>query len=209
MSGFRFRTPDFHYADMRIVKHGGRSRRVGSGAAAALCALAASVALVGCDDESGLALERPEPTPSTAGSAPSPLTAASTPERVLAQYEGFWSVVVPVADAPKERRRAMLEPYATDPALGRILRGVLAQEAYGRSTYGKYVLHPKAPEIAGAVATVQDCQDTSQAGQKDRKTGERLTKGVKNNPVVVTMKRSKDGVWRVATVEYVDGECRP
>ncbi len=47
------------------------------------------------------------------------------------------------------------------------------------------------------------------SGQKDRKTGERLTRGLKNNPVAVTMTRGADGVWRVATVDYPGGECQP
>jgi hypothetical protein len=130
-------------------------------------------------------------------------------EQISTQYGAFWAVLTPASDASRERRRAMLEPYATEPALSRILRGMLAQELAGRGAYGEDVLHPDPPEITGRTATISDCLDSSLSGQKDRRTGERLTRGVKNNPVVVTMTRGEDGVWRVATVDYPGGKCRP
>jgi hypothetical protein len=199
------RAPDSHYLGMRAWRLGVMVRP-----AVLAAVLTASVAMAGCDDKSDATLERPSAPQSGAGrntASPAPKK-PSTAEQILAQYEGFWSVVIPVADVPKERRRSTLEPYATEPALSRILRGVVAAEAYGRSGYGKYVLHPQSPRIKGAVATIRDCQDSSGVGQKNRKTGERLTRGVKRDPVVTTMRRV-DGVWRVSEVKYLDGGCLP
>jgi hypothetical protein len=187
---------------------GGRPSLAGS---VAVVGLAVTLLLTaGCKGNDAASLEQPDARPSATTSTETAPTSAATQsavDGVLAQYRGFWSVVVPVADAPRDRRKKMLEPYSVDPALSRILRGVVAAETYGRSSYGEYVLRPDPPTIKGATATVRDCQDSSGVGLRDRKTGKRLTRGRSHDPVVTTLRRGADGVWRVATVEYLDGSC--
>jgi hypothetical protein len=53
---------------------------------------------------------------------------------------------------------------------------------------------------------INDCQDSSHAGNADRATGKRLTVGVPRHPVTATM-HLVDGTWRVAFVAYQDAHC--
>ena len=58
-------------------------------------------------------------------------------------------------------------------------------------------------------AVFNDCQDWSQAGVLDTKTGNKLTVGAANTPVRVTVLRTGDG-WRVAKAELLQGAtCTP
>lgn len=178
-------------------------------AALSIAGLVALGGVVACDDDGSMAADQPKSTRSSTSASPPRSPAPSAADQVLKQYRAFWASLVPTADAAKERRRALLAPYATDPALSRILRGMLAQELSGRGVYGEVILYPEPPRVSGRTAEIADCQNASMSGQKDRRTGERLTRGVKNNPVTVTMTRGGDGIWRVATVDYPGGTCQP
>ena len=56
---------------------------------------------------------------------------------------------------------------------------------------------------------LNDCQDGSQAGFLDTKTGNKLTVGTPNTPVRGTLQRTPAG-WRVANAEALEGvTCTP
>jgi hypothetical protein len=174
--------------------------------------LVAGGLLVGCRGEPANDA-RPVPT-SVAASGPT-ATATGTPGRstvpvadqVLAQYTAFWTVITPASRAPAARRRAILAPYATDPELSRLLRGLVAAEAVGEGQYGAEVPRARVTSVRGDTAAVIDCQDASNAGKLSLETGKKLTRGVARNPVNATLRRGTDGRWRVATVEFTRGEC--
>jgi hypothetical protein len=141
-------------------------------------------------------------TPSAASSTEPPVEAD-----VLAQYAGFWTVIVPASRARADRRRAIVAQYATDPELSRLLRGLVAAEMVGEGQYGAAVPHARVVSVRGSVAMVRDCQDASRAGRISLKTGKPITRGVARNPVKASLARDVDGRWRVSTVEFTGGTC--
>ena len=102
----------------------------------------------------------------------------------------------------------MLAPYAVDPELKSLLRGMATADRKGQVFYGEDKPRPRLLRMSTqqSAAVVDDCQDSSHSGLADRKTGQRLTVGVTRNHVVVTMHLT-DAVWRVAFVSYSKTKC--
>lgn len=175
-----------------------RSRRVLPAAISA-----AVLALVGCSSDNGVQTEDPAATVAMTPTR----SAASEQEAILAAYRAFFDAQTGISEAPAAERRAMLEPLATDPALSRVLRGMLAADDAGEVGYGKEVIDPRVTRVDGDEAEIADCQDTSTAGRKNRSTGKVITRGTPEADVEATMQRGADGTWRVATVDYKDDEC--
>lgn len=178
-----------------------RMRLVATVAVALLLALFVGA----CSDADGVMRETPSP-----GITPPPTTTASpTPtteeQRILAQYRAFWQIQTPASEAPAGQRKAMLEPYATDPALSRVVRGMRASDNVGQVGYGEVIPHPRIKSIEGAVAFLRDCQDGSKAGRKERDTGRIVTRGTARDLAEVTLRHGPDGAWRVATIDYPRG----
>jgi hypothetical protein len=172
-------------------------------------AAATAACLVACTSETPPQV--PSPTSLSVAST-SPTTAArpSAPtedQQVLRQYAAFWTVITSASQAAASRRPALLAPYATEPELSRLLRGLLATDAAGQRQYGAAIPRARVVSIRGATASVADCQNAAGAGLASRTTGERLTRGVVRNPVNATLLRGSDGRWRVSTVEFTKGRC--
>lgn len=164
---------------------------------------AAVLGLTGCTSDNGVQTEEPAATVTT---SPAP-SAASEHEDIVAAYREFFAAQTRISEAPAAERRSMLEPLATDPALSRVLRGMLAADDADEVGYGKEVINPRVTRVDGDQAEITDCQDTSGAGRKNRSTGKVITRGTPEADVEATMQRGVDGNWRVATVEYKDDEC--
>jgi hypothetical protein len=151
----------------------------------------------------------PSSTGLSASPAPSPSATPESPqEMVRAQYLRFWTQLALTSRQPAARRRDMLEDVAVDPQLKSVLAGMARLERDNQILYGENRPRPSirvAPD--GLTAVVDDCQDSSGAGTADRRTGRRLTAGTPRNHVVVTMKRSPDGVWRMAFASYTKTPC--
>lgn len=80
-----------------------------------------------------------------------------------------------------------------------------------KAGYGQIIPYISWPQpIDGKdTAVLSDCQDGSQAGVLDTKTGFKLTVGTPNTPVRGTLRRTPQG-WKVATGELVQGTtCTP
>ncbi|MFI7449675.1 hypothetical protein ACIBQX_19425 [Nonomuraea sp. NPDC049714] len=111
--------------------------------------------------------------------------------------------------APAEERRAVLEPVATQPLLGTMLKGIAALRAKGRVTWGQPVFHPFDVEIHGDRAALHDCQDLRNAGQTDYRTGKTLNRGMANIHMVAAFSKEKDGMWRVVQMQRLTAPCSP
>ena len=175
---------------------------------AMVCALAVLVGsgLAGCaGDADGAA------TPAPSLSAPSTPAASPVDEQaaLLAQYRKFWESLTPISLLPEPERRAALAQLAVDPALKSLLAGMRANDDAGEVFYGAHVPNPEPVPISpdGKTALVDDCQDSTGTGLASRSTMEPKTRGVPNNHVNVTMKKSSDGVWKVAFVAYTKTPC--
>ena len=101
-----------------------------------------------------------------------------------------------------------MRTLAVDPALQRVMGGMAASDAAGEVGYGEDIVRPILSSVHGETAVLTDCQDTSNHGRAKTATGERVTVGVKDTLVNVTMARGADRAWRMATIEYEPaGSC--
>ena len=151
--------------------------------------------------------------PSPSATAPSFVSSLSedptTAERraVERAYVQFWTVSRGLDQLPQEQWRSTLEKVSVDSMLTQLLEGTRIQRDQGIKLYGQVVAHVTGVEVKPDRAEVQDCQDASQAGQADARTGKPRTVGVPRNPVKGTLVRGADGAWRVALIEYPGGNC--
>jgi hypothetical protein len=164
------------------------------------------VTVAGCSSDGGVETE----LPIAAATGPSPSVTSSTASdeaEILAAYREFFARQAEISLAPKEQRRVLLEPFTTDPALNRVLRGMFAAEELGEVGYGQPVVNPTVTEIDGDTATIIDCQDGENAGRKKRSGGKITTRGMANTKVVATAERGPDDRWRMATFDYPEEPC--
>lgn len=126
---------------------------------------------------------------------------------ILSQYHKVFRVAQKAERVPAGQRRAMLAPYLTEPQLSHVLQGIRELREKGIRTYGYRELHPYDLQITGSKATLHDCQNTSHTGQIRVKTGEKLTRGVKQDHYVITLVRGADGKWRVKYVDKGKRSC--
>lgn len=182
-------------------------RATGRATAVVMALLAAVVAACDSADSSGV----PPPTPSAfASTTPSASgTSAAQAERaaVEAAYRRFWAVSWEVDKQPASRWRPVLSTVSVDPLLTRLYAGTKAQQQAGIRLYGQVLPRPVVGRVTGGRANVRDCQDASQAGQADARTGARKTIGVARTPVSASLMRGADGAWRVSDVRYTGGTC--
>ncbi|MGQ0842982.1 MAG: hypothetical protein ACT4QF_02490 [Sporichthyaceae bacterium] len=191
---------------MNSTRSSGRARY----ATAALAASLAGALLAGCGSAGKVSLEAADPIAVSSTPSPSVMptpTPADEQAAILAQYREFFARQAEISLAPKEQRKAMLEPFTTNPALQRVLGGMFAAEEFGEVGYGAPVVDPTVQSIEGDTATVHDCQDGRGAGRKKRDTGKITTRGMDDTKVVATLKRGEDGLWRMATVEFPEEPC--
>jgi hypothetical protein len=166
----------------------------------------AALVLSSCSSSGDVKTEQPEPVATSVVSSPSP-TGIDETAAILAAYREFFARQAEISMAAKGERQALLAPFTTDPALQRVLRGMLAAEEIGEVGYGQPVVNPVVHSIDGDVATVYDCQDGSQAGRKNKATGKVVSRGAKKSKAVVTLHRGDDDRWRVATIAFPDEPC--
>jgi hypothetical protein len=165
-----------------------------------------ALALAGCGSSGGVKTEAPLPVAATESPTPT-VTSADQTEAILAAYREFFARQTEISLAPNDQRKQLLEPFTTEPALDRVLRGMFAADGFGEVGYGQPVLHPEVRAIDGDTATVHDCQDGQKAGRMNRDTGKRVTRGAEHAKAVVTLKRGADGAWRISTVAFPDEPC--
>jgi hypothetical protein len=188
------------------VRRAHSTRRAG----AIVLAVAAAVLLPGCDGSTpgtGTGTGSAGTSRTTDPPTSSPAPATDEREAVETAYRRFWAVSWDVDKQPAARWRAVLATVAADPELTRLYAGTKAQQQAGIRLYGQVRARPTVRRVAGSRATVADCQDASQAGQADARTGKPKTVGVARSPVEAAMLRGADGVWRVSDVRYTGGSC--
>lgn len=185
---------------------------------AATAAMAA--ALAGCNPNANVnpITNSTQTTTSTATPAPTTTTsldsaAQETKDRQDAEqaWRKFNVLVNTVESLPADQVEAAINAVAVDPTATRLRNENAQFRAEHKAGYGQdisYITWPKA--IAGADAAVlSDCQDGSQAGVLDVRTGNKLTVGTPNTPTTGALQRTSTG-WKVATVEILEGAtCTP
>lgn len=175
--------------------------------------LAIMLAATGCRSSGKVHVDQPGTASPSASAIASPTpTATPSPtveQQVLAQYRAFWPAQTRASLADEADREAVLSPNTADPELRSLLEGITAQRRLGHVFYGADTPRPEIEMLSvdRGTAVVRDCADSSQTGLMDAATGEKLTKGVERNPVVTTMHRGDDGVWRVTFLTHPQTSC--
>ncbi|WP_328708876.1 hypothetical protein [Microbispora hainanensis] len=153
------------------------------------------------------ALPQPSPTASmTVSPQPGTTPTGKAEEAVLAAYKGIYSAGRRAEHTPDGQRKSIIAPFATEPLLSRMLRGIVALRAGGRFTWGTPVFHPFDIKVKGQKATLHDCQDNRNSGQMDEKTSKRVLHGSENTHLVATL-LLVEGAWKVSTLEHVRESC--
>lgn len=147
------------------------------------------------------------PTTSAPG-APSVSASPASPEDAVRQsYTQYWAVLPRVEQESDEgRRRQLLAPYATEPQLGTVLQNIKNLHAKNQTSWGYVVVHIESVQVTGNTATVKDCQDSSNAGLMDSKTGKKTSRGVSKDPLSATLERGTDERWRISGFS-IPGHC--
>lgn len=162
--------------------------------------------LTGCSGDAQGTAAPPSPSAVTSSSASS--TSRDEQAALLAQYRKFWVTLTPASRTSAAQRRLILAEVAVDPALKSILAGFSQADTKRQVLYGQNVPRPTVRISPDATtALVDDCQDSTRAGVADRATGRELTHGVARNHLSVTMKKTEDGLWKLAFVDYTKTPC--
>ncbi|MFD8497749.1 hypothetical protein [Amycolatopsis sp. NPDC059657] len=170
------------------------------------CSLAAVVAgLVGC---SGSPAQKPEPGTANTSVPPLPTSSVATDDRLAVEtaYREFWNRLDRVPTLDESQWRSTLTEVAADPQLTITLDALGQQKRSGITGYGTETARILSVDVSGQSATVKDCQDASQSGQADAKTGKPKTVGVPRNPIAASLIRT-DGGWKVSQITYPGGTC--
>jgi hypothetical protein len=129
-------------------------------------------------------------------------------ETVWRKFDSLTYTVEKLAPAEAE---AAITSVTTEPQLSRFRTENAQFRAEGKVGYGLDISYITWPEPIGGrdTAVLNDCQDGSQAGLKDAKTGNKLSVGTVNTPFQATLKRTPDG-WKVSEANIIQGEaCTP
>jgi hypothetical protein len=181
----------------------------GRRAGLAALAVVTATALVGCTGNSG----SPPPTITASvsnsqgdQSPPSVVTVANDRDRVLQRYGEFFVALPKASLMPESKRNEVLAQYLAGPAYSAVVKSLSSQAAFGKALYGQPTLTPQITDLRPNTAVIRDCQDTSNSGVQDVKTGDRETKGVPRTLVVTDLRRV-DGLWKITKIDYRGPKC--
>jgi hypothetical protein len=140
-----------------------------------------------------------------------PLRSTSTqpgPEAAVeASYKEYWRVEHVTMQLPESEWPSAIGKVAAGAQVDRVVEGFRSLRAQALTLYGSVTPRVSHVDVAGDQATVQDCQDASNAGQADATIGKPKNVGVPRNPITATLTRGSDGQWRVTGVSYPGGTC--
>lgn len=125
---------------------------------------------------------------------------------MLDQYAGFFQALPQASRMPEAPRNDLLATYLSGSAYRKTVETLSSQAAFDKVVYGEVVLHPEVTSIDTSTAVVRDCQDTSNSGVKDRKTGRKDTKGIPRALVVADL-RTDGGTWKIVRIDYRGARC--
>ena len=168
-----------------------------------------TTAASGTTTTSGGTLATPSSTTSTT------LDAAAQEKKDRQDAELVWrkfdSITITMASLPPDQAELAFQQVAVEPQLSRLRMAYQTLTARGEDGYGIDISFVgwREPINGGNTATIYDCQDGSQAGYLEKKTGNKLTVGTPNTPVTGTLQRTPQG-WRVANanIDQVN-KCTP
>ena len=186
-------------------------------------AAAVAAALAGCNTSAGagpITSATKTPTSSTTPATPTASTsttvdpaAKEAQDRQVAElvWRRFNGLITTLETLPANQVEVAIAAVAVDPAATRMRNENAKFRREHKAGYGQAIVYVAWPQpINGrATAVLSDCQDGTQAGFLDTKTGSRLTVGTPNTPLRGTLQRTPDG-WKVSNLEVLEGtSCTP
>jgi len=170
-----------------------------------LCAAGLAAALVvGCNSASG---DRPRTLPPVTSTSTPTSTADALERELVRVYRGYLDSIPAAEDATGKERQRILKQWMTDPLLTRVLDNMAAAQAAGRRAYGKTPFKVDDVMSASTTATLTICQDGSNSGVQDARTGKRINRGLPNTPYVIKYRQIGDQSWRMTDIASPPGEC--
>lgn len=180
-----------------------RAKRLAASSATAL-ALAALAGACG-DHDTKVTLPSTTPPVPPSGSTPpvSPINA------VIAAYTALFPAADKAILSPPEQARSILQNYVAGDYLDWEIRQVMSHQSEHQEPWGKVVVHVTKVNLKANNATVNDCQDASNAGLADTRTHALIKKtlGTANRNLIANMTRGSDGRWRVTGLRQYDSPC--
>jgi hypothetical protein len=183
------------------------ARRTGLLAGLVACV---GIALAGCGDIATSVRLPPKPAPTHAAvaSKPRPLSAR---QQVLAAFTGYNEALRTAGNSrnPAEVTRLM-RPYLPAGTISNLIKFDRSIWAKGELFYGHIVRHILTVSIDGRHAFVHDCDNTSEAGLEDARTGQVVpgSLGVRDDNVITRLNRV-GGRWLVGIQTIEDVPCTP
>lgn len=178
---------------------------------AAATALAAALAVAGCGGDSDKKVTPPPASADEGGSAPPAPASPNTPETaVRTAYIDSYKAARSALDGPPEQIRGILGRYFAGDYLDAVVRSVLLSQQQQLAPWGDGVaVHVNKLTVNGDKATLDDCQDASNAGLKSRKTGKVVpgSVGTDAQRVVAELTRGDDGQWRLTDAKKYRKRC--
>ncbi len=199
---------------------------------AAALAAAVCAALAGCSTNADATPPPSTTSTGTATTAAAPSSSTSTPssststtsttldtaarekqDRQDAElvWRKFDQLALTMASLPPDQAEQAFQQVAVDPQLPRLRSAYQTLKSRNEAGYGSDIsfISWREPINGGNTATIHDCQDGSQGGYLDVKTGNKLTVGTANTPATGTLQRTPQG-WRVsdAQIDQVN-KCTP
>ena len=183
-------------------------------AAAAVCA-----ALAGCSTNADA---NPAPSTTSTGTATNGGTSTSTTLDAAARekkdrqdaelvWRKFTGLTIDLASLPADQAEQAFQAVAVEPELSRLRNGYNTLKSKNEVGYGTVIqaVSWQKPINDADTIVINDCQDGSQAGYLDAKTGSKLTVGTPNTPAKGTLQRTPQG-WRVSDSEIDQvNKCTP
>ncbi len=169
----------------------------------------AGVALAGCGQVATTVPLPPKVTPTHAAVASKPRQ-LSERQQVLAAFTGYNDALRAAGNSrsPAEVRRLM-RPYLPASTISNLIKFDQSIWAKGQLFYGQIVHHVLAVRIDGSHAFVHDCDNTSQAGLEDARTGQVVpgSLGIRDDNVITRL-NLVSGRWLVGIQTIEDVPCK-
>jgi len=151
------------------------------------------------------------PAPSTSTTLDAVAKEAKDRQDAEAVWRQFNGLIVTLETLPADQVEAAINGVAVDPTATRMRDENAKFRAEHKAGYGQVVPYIRwtQPIDGKETAVLSDCQDGSQAGFLDTKTGNKLTVGTVNTPIEATLQRTGEG-WKVAKADILQGAtCKP
>jgi hypothetical protein len=183
------------------------ARQLGPLAGLVACAV---VALAGCNEITSTVALPPKTSPTHTAVTTKP-RGLSERQQVIAAFTGYSEALRTAGNSrsPAEVRRLM-DPYLPASTISNLIKFDQSIWAKGELFYGHIARHIVAVRVDGRHAFVHDCDNTSEAGLEDARTGQVVpgSLGIRDDNVITRL-NLVGSQWLVGIQTIEDVPCKP